>query len=197
MPSDFALRVALAVTLIPALGIGGYFRRRSSTGEKLDRRQEGLPIPILVRLTGLTLWITIFWWIFDPRALDWASLPVPEWLRWLGILLFIAVFAWIIWVFRTLGHNLTDTVVTRKNATMVTSGPYRARTKSLIYGDHSYGARSYVDSVVVASDRSGCRRVLSARVADAKRRSQPARAIWGRLPGVHENHSEVFSQVGV
>src|SRR5579864_9340694 len=125
MPSDFALRVALAVTLIPALGIGGYFRRRSSTGEKLDRRQEGLPILILVRLTGLTLWITIFWWIFDPRALDWARLPVPEWLRWLGMLLFIAVFAWIIWVFRTLGHNLTDTVVTRKNATMVTSGPYQ------------------------------------------------------------------------
>ena len=125
MPSDFAFRVALAVTLIPALGFGVYFRRRSSTGEKLDRRQEGLPILIVLRLSGLTLWIAIFWWIFDPRALDWARLPVPEWLRWLGIPLFIAVFAWIIWVFRTLGHNLTDTVVTRKNATMVTSGPYR------------------------------------------------------------------------
>jgi protein-S-isoprenylcysteine O-methyltransferase Ste14 len=125
MLSEFALRVAMAVTFIPALAIGVYFRRRSSTGEKLDRIQEGLPILILLRLAGLTLWIAIFWWVFDPRALDWARLPVPEWLRWLGIPLFIAVFAWIIWVFRTLGHNLTDTVVTRKSATMITSGPYR------------------------------------------------------------------------
>ena len=63
--SDFAFRVAMVVTFIPALGIGVYFRRRSSTGEKLDRRQEGLPILILLRLTGLTLWIAIFWWVFE------------------------------------------------------------------------------------------------------------------------------------
>ena len=31
----------------------------------------------------------------------------------------------LIWTFRSLGHNLTDTVVTRRNATLVTHGPYR------------------------------------------------------------------------
>jgi protein-S-isoprenylcysteine O-methyltransferase Ste14 len=29
------------------------------------------------------------------------------------------------WTFRTLGPNLTDTVVTRRDATLVTTGPYR------------------------------------------------------------------------
>lgn len=29
------------------------------------------------------------------------------------------------WTFRTLGKNLTDTVVTRKDAFLVTTGPYR------------------------------------------------------------------------
>ena len=31
----------------------------------------------------------------------------------------------LIWTFRSLGHNLTDTVVTRRDATLVTHGPYR------------------------------------------------------------------------
>ena len=31
----------------------------------------------------------------------------------------------LIWTFRSLGTNLTDTVVTRKDHTLVTSGPYR------------------------------------------------------------------------
>ena len=33
--------------------------------------------------------------------------------------------ALLIWTFRTLDTNLTDTVVTRKNHTLVTTGPYR------------------------------------------------------------------------
>ena len=31
----------------------------------------------------------------------------------------------LVWMFRTLGRNLTDTVVTRNQHTLVTSGPYR------------------------------------------------------------------------
>jgi len=31
----------------------------------------------------------------------------------------------LIWTLRTLGANLTDTVITRKEHTLVTSGPYR------------------------------------------------------------------------
>jgi len=31
----------------------------------------------------------------------------------------------LVWMFRTLGRNLTDTVVTRKEHTLVTTGPYR------------------------------------------------------------------------
>ena len=31
----------------------------------------------------------------------------------------------VVWMFRTLGRNLTDTVVTRKQHTLVTNGPYR------------------------------------------------------------------------
>jgi protein-S-isoprenylcysteine O-methyltransferase Ste14 len=41
------------------------------------------------------------------------------------VVLGVATPALVIWTFRTLGHNLTDTVVTRRDATLVTNGPYR------------------------------------------------------------------------
>ena len=55
----------------------------------------------------------------------WASVPIPLWLRWCG---FILIGCWgllFVWTFQTLGKNLTDTVVTRKDHTLVTTGPYR------------------------------------------------------------------------
>ncbi len=42
-----------------------------------------------------------------------------------GLPLTAAGFLWIHWVLRSLGANLTDTVVTRARATLVTAGPYR------------------------------------------------------------------------
>ena len=39
--------------------------------------------------------------------------------------MFVCAVAWLLWMFHTLGRNLTDTVVTRRNATFVDYGPYR------------------------------------------------------------------------
>jgi protein-S-isoprenylcysteine O-methyltransferase Ste14 len=55
----------------------------------------------------------------------WASFRLPNWARWSGVGLGVGSGGLLIWTFRTLGHNLTDTVVTRRNATLVTHGPYR------------------------------------------------------------------------
>ena len=50
----------------------------------------------------------------------------PFLFRALGIAIVLVVASGLlIWTFRTLGHNLTDTVVTRRDAPLVTHGPYR------------------------------------------------------------------------
>ena len=63
--------------------------------------------------------------MIDPSQLKWSYLELPHRLRAMGLGLGAMAGALWIWTFRTLGPNLTDTVVTRKNHTLVTSGPYR------------------------------------------------------------------------
>src|SRR5205085_7237790 len=55
----------------------------------------------------------------------WAAAPFPEWVRWLGIAAGLSGGITGIWTVRTLGPNLTDTVVTREHHTLVLAGPYR------------------------------------------------------------------------
>ena len=55
----------------------------------------------------------------------WSSVPLPAWLRWTGVGLCACSGGLVFWTFRRLGKNLTDTVVTRREHTLVTNGPYR------------------------------------------------------------------------
>jgi protein-S-isoprenylcysteine O-methyltransferase Ste14 len=46
-------------------------------------------------------------------------------LRWAGVGLGVLAAALLVWTFRSLGKNITDTVVTRKVHFLVMTGPYR------------------------------------------------------------------------
>ena len=97
----------------------------SRTGEKLDRRQEGIFILVALRLAGLAGMAGLIAYLIDPACMAWAAVPLPVWLRWTGVGLALIAGSLLVWMFRTLGRNLTDTVVTRKQHTLVTNGPYR------------------------------------------------------------------------
>ena len=55
----------------------------------------------------------------------WSSIPLPPGARWTGVGLTILTAVLLVWTLRSLGPNLTDTVVTRAAHTLVTRGPYR------------------------------------------------------------------------
>ncbi len=63
--------------------------------------------------------------LINPNWMAWASFHLPNWGRWTGAGIGVAAGGLLIWTFCSLGRNLTDTVVTRRNATLVTHGPYR------------------------------------------------------------------------
>lgn len=126
MSPDELFRWIFVAILVGFLPFGLYHRIRSNqTREKLDRWQEGAFILFGLRLGGLPWFVGGIVWMIDPKLLAWASVPIPIWLRWCGFALIAFWGVLFVWTFHTLGKNLTDTVVTRKDHTLVTTGPYR------------------------------------------------------------------------
>ena len=126
MNDDHLFRVILIVGSSVLLPIAAYHRLKSqATGEKLDRRQEGLFILFTLRPVGVVGMLGLIAYMINPSWMAWSSVPLPAWLRWTGVGVGVIAGALLIWTLRSLGKNLTDTVVTRREHTLVTSGPYR------------------------------------------------------------------------
>jgi protein-S-isoprenylcysteine O-methyltransferase Ste14 len=93
--------------------------------EPLDRWQEGGFILATLRPIGAALWLSLILYLINPPAMAWAAMPPPVWARWAGVVLHLVAIVFLKWTLRSLGLNLTDTVVTRRDAALVTNGPYR------------------------------------------------------------------------
>ena len=125
MEEEQTFRIILFISLAVFLPVGIYHRLKTHTTERLDRRQEGVLMLVSLRLCGLLTWIGLFAWLMNAAWISRFSMPLPIWLRWVGagtLPVSVLLFSW---VFRSLGTNLTDTVVTRAEHTLVTTGPYR------------------------------------------------------------------------
>ena len=124
--SEDTFRLTLLAMFGITMSVVGYHRLQAAkSGDRISRREEGLLLAIALRLAGLALWIGTFAYLISPNSTAWSSLPLPNWLRWSGAVFGGLGCALIWWTLRHLGKNLTDTVVTRAQATLVTSGPYR------------------------------------------------------------------------
>ena len=127
MTSESTFRAVAMANIALCLPIGLYYRIRSQAkGERLARSEEGLVLLVGLRLCGVLAWVVLATYLIDPHRVAWCSLALPGWLRWAGAALgFFVVAPLLFWTFHSLGKNLTDTVVTRREHTLVTHGPYR------------------------------------------------------------------------
>lgn len=126
MTEDDVFRLLLAASFLLMAPVGIYHRIQAArSGEKLDRSREGWWMLIGLRLLGVVLFGSFLLYLIRPESLSWFRMPLPTWLRVLGLAIGFADCFLIVAVFRHLGRNLTDTVVTRRQHTLVTTGPYR------------------------------------------------------------------------
>lgn len=126
MRLDFPFRVALAMVIALTTGVTVYHRiRAASADDKVSKSEEGLVFSSLLRFAGVALWLATLSYLVSPESVRWALFPLPVGIRWIGALAggVCSLLMW--WTLSTLGRNLTDTVVTRNHATLVTHGPYR------------------------------------------------------------------------
>ena len=127
MTTESTFRAIAIANIALCLPIGLYYRIRSqATGENgwpAGRRRLRHGRPPAVR--GLA-WAVFAAYLINPAWVSWSSLALPDWLRWAGAALgLLVVPPLLFWTFHSLGKNLTDTVVTRREHTLVTHGPYR------------------------------------------------------------------------
>jgi len=123
---EWVFRAAALGVLLAYVPAGLYFRLRAARSrESLDRRQEGWAILVGLRLAGLLMVAATVSYLARPALVQWAQWPLSPILRWLGLPLGLAGALLFVWTLATLGSNLTDTVVTRREHALVIEGPYR------------------------------------------------------------------------
>ncbi len=101
------------------------YRSKAQAGEKFDTSQEGW-IYIPLRLFGLAIWGYCFVYIINPNWLRWAEFSLPDWVRWTAAIVGILFVPPLIhWAQKSLGRNVSTTVIIRKEHELITHGPYR------------------------------------------------------------------------
>lgn len=125
--NETVFRILAALILITAIGISSYFRRKADrdTGEKISRKVDGSVMMTAIRLGGLVLWLSPFVYLVNPEWMAWSKIGLPVWVRWLGFVIGALCVLGIYWLFSSIGSGITPTSATRKQHSLVTSGPYR------------------------------------------------------------------------
>ena len=150
MNEDVYRWMALVIFLV-GTGISMYYRRRADReagGEKISLKSEGLPLMLALRVGGIALWLGVFAYFINPAWMAWSQLELPSWLRLAGAALGMVTDGLILWVFSSLGNNVSPTVVTRQRHQLVTSGPYRWVRHPL----YTVGFLSYMSFAVLAAN---------------------------------------------
>lgn len=125
MSPEIPYQMAVLLLFAAAVSITAYHRLRAAhSGERFDRREEGLLLAIVLRFSGLALGTCTLLYLIRPEALGPFSLSLVPLLRWTGASIAVGGVLLLYATLTTLGTNLTDTVSIRDSATLVTSGPY-------------------------------------------------------------------------
>jgi len=112
--------------MMAAVGTSGYYRRRArAASETISRRREGGVFLLFRALIGFLLFVPVIMYVAAPQRMTWASFGMPEWMRWLGVVVGVLTIPVVSWVLRSLGRNVSETILTKREHEFVTAGPYR------------------------------------------------------------------------
>jgi len=107
------------------LSISGYSRYRArQKGASIRRKDEPTFMVVARLLVTLPLFGSILAYLINPPWVEWALVDLPEWMRWIGVVFGVSTIPMAVWVFSSLGSNVSETVLTRSGQELVTVGPY-------------------------------------------------------------------------
>ena len=80
---------------------------------------------LLRALMALPVVLSFFAYMLNPRWMAWSFVPMPIWVRWVGVGMGTICLPLLWWLFSSIGSNISETVLTKKEHKLVTSGPFR------------------------------------------------------------------------
>ncbi|MCI0432576.1 MAG: isoprenylcysteine carboxylmethyltransferase family protein [Gemmatimonadetes bacterium] len=114
------------LVLASAIGISGFHRHRARRDGDVIARSREAGWLIAGRLSiALPLFLSVLAYIANPRWMAWSAFAAPVWLRHAGVVVGVVAIPAVWWVFSSLGRNVSETVLTKREHALVTSGPYR------------------------------------------------------------------------
>jgi len=120
-------RFTILTLLLIAFTYSGYIRRKANQTGDDEITFDDEPRPIyFMRVGGALLgYGGLLIYLIHPAWMAWAQFSSPGWLRLAGLGLCVINVPLLLWMLRTLGNNITPTVITREDHHLVTGGPYR------------------------------------------------------------------------
>ncbi len=119
-------QISFVVILAVTFCVSAIYRYRARLRKPGRSRLDESPLVIFVRLLGaVPLFLIFIIYCIVPAWLAWASFPAPLLVRWIGVALGVLGIAFVCWVFRSIGDNISETILTKPDHDLVTHGPYR------------------------------------------------------------------------
>ncbi len=126
MEQELFFRVAVATVFLATFAISARFRYQArKMGGTIPRAREGKSILILRLIAAALLYLPLLAHMINPASMEWASIPVPAWLRWAAVAASLSLLPALVWLFASIGRNISETVLTKRSHRLITHGPYR------------------------------------------------------------------------
>jgi protein-S-isoprenylcysteine O-methyltransferase Ste14 len=125
MEYETSYRALTVMLLALIMGISIYYRHRADRSGKELRGDKGLKLVGLLRLLSLAVLLPLLGYLINPAWVAWARMDLPGWVRWLGASGMLSAALLSVWVFSSIGTNISPSHATREGHQLVTHGPYR------------------------------------------------------------------------
>jgi protein-S-isoprenylcysteine O-methyltransferase Ste14 len=127
MLTETSLRIIALILFLIAFSISGYYRGKADKSDRKFSFEGENQFLLKIRTIGaLVFYLGMLGYLLYPPVISWAAVTGwPMILRLVGLGMMVAVLPLMIWMFRSLGKNITPTVATRAKHELVTSGPYK------------------------------------------------------------------------
>jgi protein-S-isoprenylcysteine O-methyltransferase Ste14 len=122
---DIFFRLIIAAVFGLTFAISARYRSTArEDGDVIARQEEGTLVLVLRMLLALPVLVSLLLYVVYPSWLTWSRVPLPIWIRVIACLFAVSCIPLIRWVFQNIGRNISETVLTKQDHQLVTSGPY-------------------------------------------------------------------------